>query len=153
MPEIRVARVYDAPSPADGARVLVDRLWPRGLRKDAAQLTEWAKDAAPSTELRRWYGHDPGKFTEFRRRYLDELSGHVQRAELGKLRALAATRPVTLLTATRDVDISQAAVLAQVLRQPLDDEGGEAACWAHLVCPECGAIETEGHREGCRHAT
>ena len=149
MPEIRVRRVYDAPSPADGARVLVDRIWPRGLRKDAAHLTEWAKDAAPSTELRKWYGHDPAKFDEFRRRYLDELSGRVQRAELGKLRALAATGPVTLLTATRDVDISQAAVLAQVLRQPLDDEGGDAACWAHLVCPDCGAIETEGHRAGC----
>jgi uncharacterized protein YeaO (DUF488 family) len=149
MPEIRVRRVYDAPSPADGARVLVDRIWPRGLRKDAAHLTEWAKDAAPSTELRKWYGHDPEKFNEFRRRYLDELSGRVQRAELGKLRALAATSPVTLLTATRDVDISQATVLAHVLRQPLDDEGGEAACWAHLVCPECGAIETESHREGC----
>jgi uncharacterized protein YeaO (DUF488 family) len=149
MAEIRVRRVYDAPSPADGARVLVDRIWPRGLRKDAAHLTEWAKDAAPSTELRKWYGHDPEKFNEFRRRYLDELSGRVQRAELGKLRALAATSPVTLLTATRDVDISQAAVLAHVLRQPLDDEGGEAACWAHLVCPECGAIETESHREGC----
>ncbi|MFZ0188971.1 MAG: DUF488 domain-containing protein [Streptosporangiaceae bacterium] len=153
MPEIRVRRVYDAPSPADGARVLVDRIWPRGLRKDAAHLTEWAKDAAPSTELRKWYGHDPEKFSEFRRRYLDELSGRVQRAELGKLRALAAAGPVTLLTATRDVDISQAAVLAQVLRQPLDDEGGEAACWAHLVCPECGAIEAEGHRAGCGRAT
>ena len=152
MSEIRVRRVYDAPSPADGARVLVDRVWPRGLRKDAAHLTEWAKDAAPSTELRQWYGHDPEKFSEFRRRYLDELSGRVQRAELGKLRALAATGPVTLLTATRDVDISQATVLAQVLRQPLDDEGGEAACWAHLVCPECGAIETEGHRAGCAQA-
>jgi uncharacterized protein YeaO (DUF488 family) len=149
MSEIRVRRVYDAPSPADGARVLVDRIWPRGLRKDAAHLTEWAKDAAPSTELRQWYGHDPEKFGEFRRRYLDELSGRLQRAELGKLRALTAAGPVTLLTATRDVGISQAAVLAQVLRQPLDDEGGEAACWAHLVCPDCGAIETEGHRPDC----
>jgi uncharacterized protein YeaO (DUF488 family) len=149
MLQIRVRRVYDAPSPADGARVLVDRIWPRGLRKDAARLTEWAKDAAPSTELRRWYGHDPEKFQEFRRRFLDELSGRPQRAELGKLRALAAAGPVTLLTATRDVDISQAAVLAQVLRQPLDDQAGDAACWANLVCPDCGAIETEGHREGC----
>jgi uncharacterized protein YeaO (DUF488 family) len=153
MLQIRVRRVYEAPSPADGARVLVDRIWPRGLRKDAARLTEWAKDAAPSTELRQWYGHDPEKHEEFRRRYLDELSGRPQRAELGKLRALAAAGPVTLLTATRDVDISQAAVLAQVLRQPLDDQAGDAACWANLVCPDCGAIETEGHREGCRHAT
>jgi uncharacterized protein YeaO (DUF488 family) len=151
--DIRVRRVYDAPSPADGARVLVDRIWPRGLRKDAADLTEWAKDAAPSTELRKWYGHDPAKFDEFRRRYLDELSGRSQRAELARLRSLAADRPLTLLTATRDVDISQAAVLAQILRQDVEpDEGGDAVCWAHLVCPDCGAIETEGHREGCELA-
>ena len=118
MSEIRVRRVYDAPSPADGARVLVDRIWPRGLRKDAAHLTEWAKDAAPSTELRQWYGHDPEKFGEFRVRYTGELSGQVQRAELAKLRALAAAGPLTLLTATRDVAISQATVLAEILRQP-----------------------------------
>ena len=147
--QIRVRRVYDAPSPADGARVLVDRVWPRGLRKDAARLDEWAKDAAPSTELRKWYGHDPAKFDEFRRRYLDELSGAAQRKELGRIRALAAAGPVTLLTATRAVDISEAAVLAQILRQPIEDEGGDAACWASLVCPECGAIESEGHRPGC----
>ena len=149
--DIRVRRVYEAPSPDDGARVLVDRIWPRGLRKDAAHLDEWAKDAAPSTELRKWYGHDPSKFDEFRRRYLDELSGAAQRKELGKLRALAAAGPVTLLTASRAVEISDAAVLAQVLRQPVEDpEGGDAACWAHQVCPECGAIEAEGHREGCK---
>ena len=123
--QIRVRRVYEAPSPDDGARVLVDRVWPRGLRKDAARLDEWAKDAAPSTELRRWYGHDPAKFDEFRRRYLDELSGSAQRAELAKLRALVSARPVTLLTATRAVEISQAEVLAQVLRQdPGYAEGG-----------------------------
>jgi uncharacterized protein YeaO (DUF488 family) len=152
--DIRVRRVYEAASPDDGARVLVDRVWPRGLRKDVAHLDEWAKDAAPSTELRQWYGHDPAKFDEFRRRYLDELSGSVQRKELGRLRELAATRPVTLLTATRDVEISQAEVLAQVLRQPVEsDQGGEAVCWANLVCPECGAIETEGHREGCKLAS
>jgi len=151
--EIRVRRAYEAPSSADGARVLVDRVWPRGLRKDAARLDEWAKDAAPSTELRKWYGHDPAKFDEFRRRYLDELSGSAQRKELGKLRALAAAGPVTLLTATRAVDISQAAVLAQVLRQPVEDQGGDAACWANLVCPECGAMESEGHRPGCTAAS
>jgi uncharacterized protein YeaO (DUF488 family) len=152
--DIRVRRVYEPPSPEDGARVLVDRIWPRGLRKDAAHLDEWAKDVAPSTELRKWYGHDPAKFGEFRRRYLDELSGAAQRKELGKLRALAAAGPMTLLTATRAVEISQAEVLAQVLRQdPGPDEGGEAACWAHQVCPECGAMETEGHRQGCQLAS
>ena len=151
--DIRVRRVYDAPSPADGARVLVDRIWPRGLRKDAAHLTEWAKDVAPSTELRKWYGHDPAKFDEFRRRYTGELSGRPQRAELARLRSLAADGPLTLLTATRDVDISQAAVLAQILRQDVEPgEGGDAVCWAHLVCPDCGAIEAEGHREGCELA-
>jgi uncharacterized protein YeaO (DUF488 family) len=152
--DIRVRRVYDAPSPDDGARVLVDRIWPRGLRKDAARLDQWAKDVAPSTELRKWYGHDPAKFPEFRQRYLNELSGSAQRKELGQLRTLTAAGPVTLLTATRDVKISQAAVLAELLRQPVEsDPAGEAVCWANLVCPECGAMETEGHREGCAVAS
>ncbi len=89
--------------------MLVDRIWPRGLRKDAIRLDDWAKDAAPSGELRTWYGHDPAKFSEFRRRYLRELAGSTQRAALGRLRALAAAgRPLTLLTATKDVEHSQA---------------------------------------------
>ena len=152
--DIRVRRVYDEPSAADGARVLVDRIWPRGLRKDAIRLDDWARDAAPSTELRTWYGHDPARFEEFRRRYLGELAGSTQRAALGRLRALAAAgRPLTLLTATRDLDHSQAAVLARLLRQSAEPgEGGEAACFAHLVCPECGAVVTEGHAPACRHA-
>jgi uncharacterized protein YeaO (DUF488 family) len=153
--DVRVRRVYDEPSAADGTRVLVDRVWPRGLRKDALKLDDWAKDVAPSTELRKWYGHDPARFEEFRRRYLGELAGAPQRAALGQLRALTAARPdmtLTLLTATRDVDHSQAAVLAQLLRQaaePAEPEGGEAACFAHLVCPECGAVVSEGHAPGC----
>jgi uncharacterized protein YeaO (DUF488 family) len=148
--DIRVRRVYDEASPADGARVLVDRVWPRGVRKDAARLDDWAKDVAPSTELRKWYGHDPAKFDEFRRRYLSELAGRPQQAALGRLRTLASAGPLTLLTATRDVDHSQAAVLARLLDQPDEsDEGGDAACWAHLVCPECGAVTSEGHRAGC----
>jgi uncharacterized protein YeaO (DUF488 family) len=117
LPDIRVRRVYEECLPGDGARVLVDRIWPRGLRKETAKLDEWAKDIAPSRELRRWYGHDPAKFEEFRRRYAAELDGPEPQAMLGRLRALAATAPVTLLTATRDVSISQAAVLAPILRQ------------------------------------
>jgi uncharacterized protein YeaO (DUF488 family) len=149
-PDVRVRRVYDEPSAADGARVLVDRVWPRGLRKDAIRLDDWAKDVAPSAELRTWYGHDPAKFEEFRERYLGELAGSRQRAALGRLRALAAAgRPLTLLTATRDVEHSQAAVLARLLRQSAAEEGGEAACFAHLVCPECGAVVTEGHAPAC----
>jgi uncharacterized protein YeaO (DUF488 family) len=115
---VRVRRVYDEPEPDDGARVLVDRLWPRGLSKQAARLEEWAKDVAPSDELRRWYGHDPAKFDEFRRRYLAELDQPEPRAAVARLRALAADGPVTLLTATKDAQISQAAVLADQLRSP-----------------------------------
>ncbi len=114
---IRVRRVYDAPSPEDGARVLVDRVWPRGLRKDAAQLDERAKDVAPSTELRAWYQHAPAKFGEFRQRYTTELEQPGPREARSRLRALAAGKPVTLLTATRDLDLSQAAVLAGLLRE------------------------------------
>ncbi len=115
---IRVGRVYDKPTAADGARILVDRVWPRGLRKDAAKLDDWAKDAAPSTDLRTWYQHDPAKFGEFRRRYVAELEAPPARAALERLRALAADGPVTLLTATRETDISQAEVLAELLRKP-----------------------------------
>ena len=115
-PDIRVRRVYDDPQPEDGTRVLVDRIWPRGLRKDAAHLDDWAKDVAPSSELRTWYGHDPAKFGEFRDRYTAELAQAGPQAALGRLRALAAKGPVTLLTATKDIGISQAAVLAQLLQ-------------------------------------
>ncbi|SRR5579875_2142829 len=114
--DVRVRRVYDDPEPGDGARVLVDRVWPRGLRKDAARLDDWAKDAAPSTALRTWYRHDPDKFAEFRRRYLSELAEPAPGAAVDRLRALAAKGPVTLLTASQAVDISQAAVLAGLLR-------------------------------------
>ena len=115
--DIRVRRVYDDPSPGGGARVLVDRVWPRGLRKEAARLDDWAKDVAPSTELRTWYRHDPAKFDEFRRRYTAELAGPGPREAFGRLRTLAANGPVTLLTATKDLDLSQAAVLAGLLRE------------------------------------
>ena len=153
--DIRVRRIYEEPAPGDGARILVDRVWPRGVSKAEAKLDEWAKDLAPTTGLRTWYGHDPAKFAEFRRRYLAELDAAGPRERLEAVRAIAVERPVTLLTATRDVGISQAAVLAEVLRQPVADDGdrgGDAACWASLVCPGCGAIETEGHRAGCPHA-
>jgi len=114
--QILLRRVYDDPSPDGGLRVLVDRVWPRGLTKDAAHLDEWIKDVAPSTPLRRWYGHRPERFTEFRRRYLAELADPQPAAAMNRLQELARTRRVTLLTATRDIAHSQAAVLAEQLR-------------------------------------
>lgn len=112
---VRLGRVYDDRSATDGTRVLVDRLWPRGLAKQAGKVDEWVKAVAPSDELRRWYGHDPGKFAEFRRRYRAELSQGEQAGALDQLRELASAGPVTLVTATRDIGHSQAAVLAEQL--------------------------------------
>lgn len=115
---VRVRRGYDPPDPADGHRVLVDRLWPRGLSKNAAAVDEWVKAVAPSDELRRWYGHEPAKFAAFRERYRAELRTADRADALAHLRDLARSGPLTLLTATRDVEHSQAAVLAARLRRP-----------------------------------
>jgi uncharacterized protein YeaO (DUF488 family) len=119
---VRVRRVYEAPAPdADGARVLVDRVWPRGLAKDRAALHAWLRDVAPSSELRRWYGHDPARFEGFARRYREELDAPERRDALDTLRALAAKGPLTLLTATKDVEHSQATVLAHLLQEQARD--------------------------------
>jgi uncharacterized protein YeaO (DUF488 family) len=112
---IQVRRIYDAPSADDGARVLVDRLWPRGVSKERAQLAEWCRDVAPSTELRKWYHHDPETFGEFASRYVAELDDPERATALAHLGQLANGGTLTLLTATRDVDISEAAVLVKVL--------------------------------------
>jgi uncharacterized protein YeaO (DUF488 family) len=112
---VEYRRVYDEPTPSDGTRVLVDRVWPRGLRKEDARLDEWLRDVAPSTELRKWYGHEPERFAEFRRRYRAELKATDHRDAVRHLRDLATSATLTLLTATRDVDHSQAAVLAEWL--------------------------------------
>lgn len=114
-PKVRVRRIYDDPAPDDGTRVLVDRLWPRGMSKERAHLDEWCKEIAPSTELRKWYHHDPDRFDEFTRRYRAELDEGEQADALAHLRGLADDGPLTLLTATKDPDISEAAVLAREL--------------------------------------
>jgi uncharacterized protein YeaO (DUF488 family) len=116
MPEVRARRVYEEPAPSDGRRVLVDRLWPRGLSKDRAHLDEWLKAVAPSDELRRWYGHDPAKFAEFTRRYQAELTEPERSEALRHLRDEASSGAVTLLTATRDLEHSEAEVLVRRLR-------------------------------------
>ena len=116
---IRVGRVYDPRSAADELRILVDRIWPRGLSKDSADLDQWCKDIAPSTELRRWYGHVPSRFRDFRDRYLTELEDPEHAAALAQLRSLARHHDLTLLTATRALETSQATVLAEYLRSSL----------------------------------
>ncbi|OBK44332.1 DUF488 domain-containing protein [Mycobacterium sp. 1081908.1] len=110
---IRVARVYDDLDPDDGQRVLVDRIWPRGVRKDDPRVGIWCKDVAPSKDLREWYHHDLERFDEFQARYTDELHDS---AALAELRKLAGRGVVTLVTAAREVDGSHAAVLAKLLK-------------------------------------
>jgi uncharacterized protein YeaO (DUF488 family) len=111
--KIQLKRAYEPASPEDGVRVLVDRLWPRGLRKSKAAIDRWLKDLAPSTELRRWFGHDPDRWPEFSRRYKAEL---MHKAELlHEVRALARKRPVTLVFAARDEQRNDAVVLRDVL--------------------------------------
>ncbi|MEU9037806.1 DUF488 family protein [Streptomyces sp. NPDC048352] len=115
---IRLRRVYDPPEPgADGVRVLVDRLWPRGLSKEAARVDEWPKAVTPSGELRSWYHSGAGSWEEFRERYEAELGagGEQAEAELERLRGLAAQGPLTLLTAVKDPERSHASVLAGLL--------------------------------------
>jgi uncharacterized protein YeaO (DUF488 family) len=117
-PRVQVRRVYDPPLPDDGQRVLVDRLWPRGLSKERAHLDEWCKQIAPSTELRKWYGHDPARYEEFAHRYRAQLDDPQRAAAFTQLRNLADKGPLTLLTATKRSDISEAAVLADLLSKP-----------------------------------
>jgi uncharacterized protein YeaO (DUF488 family) len=114
--EVRVRRVYDEPEDNDGVRVLVDRIWPRGMTKAKAALDEWCKDVAPSTELRKWYSHDPERFEEFGRRYREELKDAERAQGLKHLRELANSGTLTLLTATKHAEISEAAVLADLIR-------------------------------------
>jgi uncharacterized protein YeaO (DUF488 family) len=113
-PDIQLKRVYDPPSKDDGTRVLVDRLWPRGLRKEAAKLTVWLKEIAPSPELREWFGHDPARFHEFSRRYRAELAANDE--AVGRLDELLKHGRVTLLYAARDTAHNQAVVLADFLK-------------------------------------
>ncbi|MFJ2645222.1 DUF488 domain-containing protein [Streptomyces sp. NPDC087420] len=113
---ISYRRIYeDVPPSQDGTRVLVDRLWPRGMSKERAHLDEWLRDVAPTADLRRWYHHDPQLFADFRDRYIAELEDAGHRPAVERLRSLAARDKVTLLTATKDLDHSEAAVLAQWL--------------------------------------
>jgi uncharacterized protein YeaO (DUF488 family) len=114
-PDVRLKRAYDPAEPGDGYRVLIDRLWPRGVSKERAGLDEWARELAPSTELRTWFGHDPERFAEFERRYRTELAAHS--GKLDELRRRARHGTLTLVYAARDEEHNDAVVLAEVLRE------------------------------------
>lgn len=113
---IRRRRAYDAPGDDDGYRVLVDRLWPRGLSRDGARIDDWVSGVAPSDDLRRWFAHVPERWEEFRRQYREELIGN---AELDRLLELSAERPVTLVFAARDTERNNAVVLQELLQEHL----------------------------------
>ena len=112
---IKLKRVYEKPEKSDGTRILVDRLWPRGLTKEKAALDLWLKQVAPSTELRKWFGHDPKKWKEFRSRYRRELKKHLD--ELEQILKKARKGSVTLLYGARDQEHNEAIVLKQVLER------------------------------------
>ncbi|HEU4961647.1 MAG TPA: DUF488 domain-containing protein [Sphingomonas sp.] len=112
-PHLRLKRAYQRAAPEDGVRILVDRLWPRGVSKAEAALDEWLKDLAPSTDLRKWFGHDPARWDEFQCRYRAELRQHCE--DLDRLRALAAKRTVTLVYGARDEQHNDAVVLRDLL--------------------------------------
>lgn len=112
---LQLKRAYEPAAPTDGRRILVDRLWPRGLSKERVAIDDWMKDLAPSTELRRWFAHDPRKWPEFRRRYTRELRAHSDL--VSRLAALARRRRVTLVFGARDEQHNEAVVLAGVIRR------------------------------------
>ena len=115
--DVRVKRAYDPAEPSDGYRVLIDRLWPRGVSHERATLDDWERELSPSTQLRQWFGHEPSRFEEFRRRYMLELRG--QRPRLTELRRRARDGTLTLVYAAGDTEHNDAVVLAQVLRRGL----------------------------------
>ena len=113
--DIHVKRIYEAPEHQDGYRVLIDRVWPRGVSRKRAQIDEWARELAPSDALRRWFGHDPDRFEEFRSRYRGELKG--QRERVAELRRRAKTGPLTIIYSARDREHNNAVVLAEIVRR------------------------------------
>jgi uncharacterized protein YeaO (DUF488 family) len=113
--DVRLKRAYEPAAASDGERILIDRIWPRGVTREEARLSEWARELAPSTELRRWFAHDPARFAEFRRRYTAELAA--QEDKLRGLRRRARAGTVTLVYAARDAEHNDAVVLAEILRR------------------------------------
>ena len=122
--DIRLKRAYDPAVSSDGYRVLIDRLWPRGVSRERAKLDEWERKLPPSTKLRQWFGHEPARFEEFRRRYIEELRS--QRPRLTELRRQARNGTLTLVYSARDAEHNDAVVLAEILRRGLPKVGTRA---------------------------
>src|SRR5690349_14440638 len=113
--DVRTKRVYEPAAPDDGYRVLVDHIWPRGVSRERARLDEWARELAPSDQLRKWFGHDPKRFDEFRTRYRHELAGHGE--QIAALRRRADAGPLTLVYGARDTEHNDAQVLEELIRK------------------------------------
>ncbi len=120
--DIRLRRIYDEPGEAEGTRVLVDRVWPRGISKEQAGFDHWFKELAPSTELRKWFGHDPKLWAAFKQKYRKELEADDKREKLEELAGLAASGPITLLFGAKDTEHNQAVVLREVLEEMLQSD-------------------------------
>jgi uncharacterized protein YeaO (DUF488 family) len=121
--DLRLKRAYDPAEEGDGTRVLIDRIWPRGVSKERARIDLWLKDVAPSTELRKWFGHEPEKYVEFARRYRAELEAEPGKTALARLRELARQGPLTLVYAARDTEHNDATVLHELLGEGIPTDG------------------------------
>ena len=110
---VKIKRIYDPASPDDGKRIYIDRLWPRGMKKEQVKMTEWLKDISPSDSLRKWFGHDPSKYAEFKRRYTKELKEHSEILE--RIKKEAKKETVTFLSSAKDVEHNNATVLKELL--------------------------------------
>jgi len=125
---VRIGRVYEAPSPDDGYRALVDRLWPRGIARNALALAAWYKELAPTDGLRRWFAHDPVRWTEFAKRYRQELRAPAASFLLDELTRVAATQPLTLLYGARDQQRNNAVVLRREIERRIVSRGERPGC-------------------------
>lgn len=151
---VRAIRLYEVQPTDQGARWLVDRLWPRGVSRDSLRLAGWAREVAPSAELRRWFGHDPGRWVDFGHRYVAELDAKPD--QWRPLLDAARAGSLLLLYGARDREHNNAIVLRDYLLERLpsagrDEQGGESVCWLDRVCPECGRLsEHPLDGEACR---
>lgn len=156
-PVIRAIRVYELSDEDSGARWLVDRVWPRGVAKSSLELAGWARDAAPSDELRRWFGHDSSRWNEFHRRYTSELDASP--AAWRPLRDAARGGDLLLLYAARDTQHNNAVALRDYLRRrvtlalpdSVNERAGDPVCWLHQICPDCGHLPDDQAASTCPH--